>query len=355
MKIIQRPLSVLIACALLCMNCSNGAKAVVETSKKPLNIILMIGDGMGLAQISAASFINGGLTLDLFTVIGLVSTSSSDDYITDSAAGATAYSAGVKTYNGAIGLGPDSLSRQTILEMAEAHGLSTGLVATCSMTHATPGSFFAHQKSRNMDKEIANDFYKQHIDVMIGGGKPYFDTNLLKQNGYTVATGSEINWAAEYNQYVYFFNDSIHPPKVNEGRGDFLLKGTQKALQTLSKNKKGFFLMVEGSQIDWGGHDTDFNYTVSETIDFDKAVKAAYEFAKKDGNTLVIVTADHETGGLSLTEGSLKNRTIKASYANTHHSGIRVPVYAYGPGAENFAGTMENIHIFDLMKTLYGF
>lgn len=238
--------------------------------------------------------------------------------------------------------------------MAEGKGLSTGLVTTCSITHATPAAFFAHQKNREMHKEIANDIYKQNIDVIIGGGKPYFDLLKLEQLGYKTATGSAINWDANYSQYFYFFNDSIHPPSMANGRSDFLIKGTNAAIRTLSQNKQGFFLMVEGSQIDWGGHVNDFKYTVEETIDFDKAIQAAVEFAKKDGNTLVIVTADHETGGLALNAGSLKNKTITPAHTTGHHTGIRVPIFAYGPGAEQFAGTMENTKVFSEMKLLMG-
>jgi alkaline phosphatase len=354
MKFLKQPISLLMFVCILFINCRSGAKVIHETAKKPLNIILMIGDGMGLSQISAASFINGGLALDLFTIIGLVRTSSGDDYITDSAAGATAYSCGIKSYNGAIGVGMDSLPVKTILEMAEEKGLSTGLVATCSITHATPAAFFAHQKSRTMDIEIANDLYHQNVDVVIGGGKPYFDLSKLQQAGYTVSTGNAIDWDASYPKYFYFFNDSIHPPSMSGGRGDFLIKGTHNAIKSLHRNKKGFFLMVEGSQIDWGGHDNDFNYTVEETVDFDKSVKAAYEFAKKDGNTLVIVTADHETGGLALNGGSLKDKTIVPAYTTGHHTGIMVPIYAYGPGAESFGVTMENTEVFTLMKGLLG-
>ncbi len=355
MKSLKQSISTFLVLSILFLNCNSKAKVKDEKVKKPLNIILLIGDGMGLAQISAASFINSGLCLDLFKIIGLIKTSSGDDYITDSAAGATAYSAGAKTNNGAIGVGMDSLPIKTILEMAEEHQLSTGLVTTCSMTHATPASFFAHQINRNMDKEIANDLYTKNIDVLIGGGKPFFDMVKLQKLGYQTATGNAINWEANYSQYFYFFNDSIHPPRLANGRGDFLLKGTNSAIKTLSQNKKGFFLMVEGSQIDWGGHNNDFNYTVQETIDFDKAIKVAYEFAKKDGNTLVIITADHETGGLALNHGSLKNKTIEPAYTTGHHTGIRVPIFAFGPGAEYFSGTMENTKVFDNMKMLLGF
>ncbi len=356
MKFTRKPISLIIIYSLLLLNCSSGVKAFDRKIVKPLNIILLIGDGMGLAQISAAShYAAGGLCLDLFTIIGLIKTASGDDYITDSAAGATAYSAGVHTYNGAIGVGMDSLPVQTILEMAEAHALSTGLVATCSITHATPASYFAHQKSRSMDLEIANDIYNQNIDVVIGGGKPYFDIERLQKLGYHVATGNAIDWKMDYPQYFYFYNDSIHPPKWSDGRGDFLVNATNRAIKTLNQNKKGFFLMVEGSQIDWGGHNNDFNYTVQETLDFDKAVRAAYEFAKKDGNTLVLVTADHETGGLALNGGSLKDHTIQPAYTTGHHTGIMVPIYAYGPGSELFAGTMENIRVFEHLCGLLGF
>lgn len=355
MKYFKKSLALVLSICLLFINCKSGAKVVGDTLKKPLNIILLIGDGMGLAQISAASFINGGLTLDLFTTIGLINTSSADNYITDSAAGATAYSAGQKTYNGAIGVGTDSMALTTILELAEKNNLATGLVATCSITHATPGSFFAHQPNRTMDKAIANDFYGKGIDVAIGGGKPYFDMEKLKADGYTIATGPNFNWQTNASKYFYFYDDSVHLPSVAQGRGDFLLNATNKAIGTLKNNKKGFFLMVEGSQIDWGGHDNNFDYTVQETIDFDKAVKAALDFAKADGNTLVIITADHETGGLALNKGSLKNRTIEHSYATGSHSGIMVPIYAYGPGSHLFAGTMQNTKVFDHMKFLFGF
>ncbi len=348
----SKQVSIFMVIVLLFSNCHQGAKVIATKVEQPLNIILLIGDGMGLAQISAASFIAGGLSLELFTELGLLKTSSGNDYITDSAAGATAYSTGEKTYNGAIGVGMDTISRQTILELAEQHGLSTGLISTCSVTHATPGSFYAHQKHREMHHEIAADFYGKGIDFMAGTGKPYFSIERLMADGYGIATGP--NQKLDSKKQFWFYNDSIHPPKAAE-RGNWLADMTAKGIAHLSQNKKGFFMMVEGSQIDWGGHDTDFNYTVTELIDFDKAVKVAYDFAKTHGNTLVIVTADHETGGLSLDAGDLKKKTIRHHYASTHHSGIMVPVYAYGPGASMLRGTHENTEVFRCMKLLFGY
>lgn len=338
---------------LMLVNCGNGVKVVAKTAKKPLNIILMIGDGMGLAQISAASFIFGGLTLDELTDLGFLRTSSGNDYITDSAAGATAYSTGEKSYNGAIGVGMDSVARVTILELAEKQGLSSGLIATCSITHATPGSFFGHQLDREMHRQIAEDFYGKGIDFAAGSGKPYFDLGKLEKDGYYIHTGKSVPQYDKSKKQFWFYNDSIDAPKAIE-RGTWLSEVTKEGIAHLSGNKKGFFLMVEGSQIDWGGHDTDFNYTISELKDFDLAVRVAIDFAKKDGNTLVIITADHETGGLSLEGGTLNPRSIKAHYASTHHSGIMVPIYAFGPGAEFFRGTQENTEVFRHMRALLG-
>ena len=338
---------------LLCIlnwNCQ-APKAIVQVNQKPLNIILLIGDGMGLAQISAASFTNGGLFIDLFKIIGLIQTSSSDDYITDSAAGATAYSTGCSTYNGAIGVGPDSLKRITIIEQAEQKGLSTGLIATCSITHATPAAFYAHQINREMHSAIASDIYAQNIDFIAGSGKPYFDLNQLNKAQYALHTGTQTPTVKPGEKLCWFYNDSINMPKAPQ-RGPWLQQATTLALQQLSSNAKGFFLMVEGSQIDWGGHNKDFNYTNTELKDFDLAVGAALDYAKSHGNTLVIVTADHETGGLSLNHGDLKNKTLETHYASGHHSGIMVPIYAYGPGAEQFMGTYKNTEVHTKIKTL---
>lgn len=347
-------LSFLMAICLLFTNCYAGSRIVAAKAEKPLNIILLIGDGMGLAQISAAAFINGGLSLEQFTDLGLSKTSSSNDYITDSAAGATALSTGEKTYNGAVGVGPDSLARQTILELAEQNGLSTGLISTCSITHATPASFYAHRKDREMHSAIASDLYGKGIDFIAGTGKPYFDVQKLMQDAYRVYTGNEPQIQKTGGKNIWFLGDSIHPPRASE-RGDFLARATELALDQLSANPKGFFLMVEGSQIDWGGHNNDFKHVVEELIDFDRAVSKAYAFASKHGNTLVVVTADHETGGLSLDAGNLKDKTIEGHFSSTHHSGIMVPVFAYGPGSDKFRGSFENTAVFVRMKQLFGF
>ena len=318
---------------------------------------------MGLAQISSGMVYRGGdLNLGRFKRVGFSKTQSSDDFITDSAAGATAFSIGQKTFNGAIGV--DSLKRPqtTILETAESYGLSTGLVVTCAITHATPAAFIAHQPSRKMDLEIAYDYTKTDVDVVIGGGQRYFynrsdGMNLmdtLKNKGYVVLD-SNMDFSNFASGKFYAFTDYFHPPSMREGRGDLSERASLKAIEILKQNKKGFFLMIEGSQIDWGGHANNTEFIATEMVDFDITVGKVLDWAEKDGNTLVVVTADHETGGFALNGGSIKNKTVKGSFTTGGHTGIMVPVFAYGPGADEFTGIYENTEIYHKMFKLFGF
>lgn len=334
-----------------------------QKNLRPVNIILMIGDGMGLAQIQAGLTANSGrLNLLQFKHIGFSRTQSASDYITDSGAGATAMSTGHKTYNGAIGVTKDSFPAKTILEYAEENGLSTGLVSTSSITHATPAAFIAHNRSRDNYEAIAVDFLKKDIDVFIGGGKDNFAFRKDKKDLITELRKKDYQ--------VLFSIDSIrqvtkgklagltapdHNVPFIEGRGDMLPVSTETALNILSNNQKGFFLMVEGSQIDFGGHFNNTEFVAAEMIDFDKAIGIALDFAKKNRNTLVIVTADHETGGMAITSGSFTKGEVSALFATTNHTGIMVPVFAYGPGAEILQGIQENTEIFVKMMQLYGF
>jgi alkaline phosphatase len=335
------------------------AQDTVETR----NVILFIGDGMGLSQIYAAYTVNkGNLNMMKFPYTGFSMTSSASDYITDSGAGATAISCGKKTYNGAIGMDNDSIPCKTILEYAEENGLSTGLIATCAITHATPASFIAHQKSREWYENIALDFLKTDIDVFIGGGAQDFcgrsDSadliSRLKKKGYDIFLyPSSIH--LENSGKAAVFTAPVHDPKISEGRGNMLPDATEEAIALLSRNKKGFFLMVEGSQIDWGGHDNDISYVVDETIDMDNAIGKALAFAERDGHTLVVVTADHETGGLSILNGDMEAGTVEVAFSTTSHTGIMVPVFAFGPEAENFSGVYENTAIFFKLMHFFNF
>jgi alkaline phosphatase len=341
---------------LLCL-VSTTLTSVAQKPKKARNVVLMIGDGMGVAQIYAGLTANhGSLNLERCTTVGFHKNYASDNYVTDSAAGATAFACGQKTYNGAIGVDAQGKPIPTILERAEQNGLATGLVATCSITHATPASFISHQPSRSLDENIALDFLKTDIDVFIGGGRTFFGArtdgkNLmdsLKARNYTVANSIAEVAQVTRGKLAAFLADE-QQPKFSAGRGDELVKSTDKALQLLAGNKKGLFLMIEGSQIDWGGHGNDTQYIIDEMIDFDKAIGTVLDFAKRDGNTLVIITADHETGGFSVNGGDLKTGRVDGKFTTGSHTGVMIPVFAYGPGAEQFAGIYENTEIFHKM------
>jgi len=333
---------------------------VQPTSKKqPKNIILMIGDGMGLAHVYSAMTANGGhLFLENFKNIGFSKTYSSDNYITDSAAGGTALSSGIKTYNGAIGVDPDKKPVTNIREMAEKKGLKTGLVSTSAITHATPASFIAHASSRSSYEDIAADFLKTNIDVFIGGGIKNFEDrkdgkNLskeLKDKGYQVLYNIEDIQKIKSGKLAGFTAQEHDAPMPE--RGEILVPATQTAINLLSQGNKGFFLMIEGSEIDFLAHENKTPGVVLETLDFDRAIGAALKFAASNGETLIIVTADHETGGMTLNGGDYKTGKVIGKFTSGGHTGIAVPVYAFGPGAEQFTGFMENTDIAKKMMKL---
>ncbi|MEM1318656.1 MAG: alkaline phosphatase [Bacteroidota bacterium] len=336
-------------------------------SNQPKNIILMVGDGMGLTQITAGMYTNGNqLQLERCPIVGLHKSYSSDNLVTDSAAGATAFACGIKTYNGAIGVDPDTLSHRTILEEAEEQGMATGLVATSTIVHATPASFIAHQKSRKMYEAIAADFMNTEIDYFVGGGKKYFDrretddrnlyeellakqyvvTDYFKEDFKNIQLNPQSNFA-------YFTADG-DPLRVVQGR-DYLQAASIRGANFLDKrSREGFFLMIEGSQIDWGGHANKSDYIVSEMLDFDKAIGDILDFAEKDGETLVIITADHETGGYAIQYGSRMD-SLSTAFTSDYHTAVMIPVFAYGPGAEQFSGIYENTAIYDKMRRALGF
>lgn len=343
-----------------------------QQAAKPKNIILLIGDGMGAAQVSTAFFFQEETPNFIrFPYTGLVLTSAGNAKITDSAAGATAYASGVNTYNGAIGVTLDSVEVPTIVEQVSAKGYSTGVIATSSITHATPAAFYAHTLSRNQHEDIAKHLANSSIDFFAGGGQDFFMKrkdgvnyiDKLEENGFTVNTESlQVNGSLSVNNKYGFLLANDGMPRMLDGRGDFLPRATRMAINHLSQNEDGFFLMVEGSQIDWGGHANDSEYIVTEVLDFDKAVGEALDFAEQNGNTLVIVTADHETGGYSLSSKTIRGfgGTKKSDYdqldptfSTGGHSATMIPSFAFGPGAESFSGIYRNTQIyFKMMESL---
>jgi alkaline phosphatase len=331
------------------------------SQSKP-NVILLIGDGMGLSQISAAMYEQDeALQMERFTKIGFIKTHSSKEKVTDSAAGATAFSIGEKTYNGAIGVDARKKAKETILEYLEKNGYNTALVSTSSITHATPASFYAHVESRKMENEIAEFMPSSGVDFFAGGGREFFTGRedgkdvlaMLQEAGYRVSTHEEDVIQADQPdmKYGYLHADDGMPSMLN-GRGDFLLNASRAGLNYLAAKDAPFFMMIEGSQIDWGGHANDIEYILTELYDFDEVIGWVLDFAENMGNTLVVVTADHETGGLALT-GTEDYKDIIYKFNTGGHSATLIPVFAKGVGEDLFQGIYDNTDIYHkLMEVL---
>ncbi|MBT2215598.1 alkaline phosphatase [Virgibacillus dakarensis] len=409
------------------------------------NVILLVGDGMGQNQVSAAAYYKGSgygaedLIVDQFTNVGYARTFSHDNTVTDSAAAATAFSSTHKTDNGVLGKAPkneehheneEHFNVDTVLESAEESGMSTGLVSTARITHATPAAFASHIGNRDEENNIAEQMLLNHdIEVLLGGGKRHFlpkdeggkredGKNLLnaaKEKGYKLIENKKELENADADKLLGLFNESHMSYELDRDlTGEPSLQSmTGKALNVLKDDKDGFFLMVEGGRIDHAGHANWPATNIQETLAFDKAVQEALEFAKKDKNTIVIVTADHETGGMSIGADGVygfnkevvqnvkrtpeyissqfnkeqsniaeimaeytgikdlkkeEEQLIKTDedaagaiakiiseraligWTTTGHTGVNVPVYAYGPLSERLTGTIDNTKIAELIS-----
>lgn len=332
---------------------------------------------MGLGQVALARITavgpDGKLHMEQLPVVGLMRTHCANEIVTDSAAAGTAIASGAKTDNGMVGQTPDGRDVMTILEAAKCKGMLTGLVVTSTISHATPAVFGAHVRLRDMQSEIAEQLVANKVNVMLGGGREYFlpksdsnskradQLNLVKEakaSGYCyIETAKELEEAHGPYLLGLFQYDALttKPPEPS------LAELTEKAIEVLSKKhsglsekNSGFFLMVEGSQIDLACHANDANNAVRQTLLFDKAVNVAVDFAMKDKQTLVVVTADHETGGLVTNDGNMDGTHLELSWSTKHHSSLPVPVYAFGPASEMFAGVYDNTEIAKRMAKILG-
>ncbi len=322
---------------------------------RPTRVILFIGDGVGVSYWTAALFAADQLSVQQFPVVGLVDTRSTSSKVTDSAASATAYATGVATYNGAIAMGPDSQPRPTLLELAETRGMATGLIATSSLTHATPASFAAHVTNRSMEDDIAEQIARQDIDVLMGGGRVFFEDALHKgSSDMVIPMLARYTYVEDVYQLAALDTDTVRtllglfaetqmPPATV--RLPELWEMTMAALAVLDKNPRGFFLMVEGSQPDWQAHgNAKLEGVTAEVLDLDYAIGVALEYQERHPETLIVVASDHETGGLALQlDERQRNRRdrrseVIARYTTDDHTAQMVPLFARGPGAEKFGG-----------------
>jgi alkaline phosphatase len=323
------------------------------TTKKVKNVILLIGDGMGLAQIQAGLTANHGqLNMLQCRSTGLSQTRAANTDNTDSAAGATAMACGVKTNNRYIGVDAQGKPLVNLPDTLANYGIKSGIISCGDITDATPAAFYAHELERTSSQAIATDLLQSHVDILIGSNQKSFFNNTdsaltakLKKSNFTIDTTLADLTMNKGSKHLVLLKETDTRP-VMAGRGDMLRKSLKQTLEALSTNKQGFFIMAEGAQIDHGGHANNLPYLITELHDFDKTVAEALKFADKDGETLVVITADHETGGLTLLDASTAQGMVLGNFSTNDHTSINVPVMAYGPGSQNFMGTYQNTEIY---------
>ena len=352
----MRKLSIFSLSALLLLGVVISCQTKKEEPQEPakaLNVIYFIGDGTALPQVYAGMLATRQeMVFPKFPYIGVVDTHSSSNDITDSAAGGTALCSDHKTKNAMVGMNPDTIPVKTLLEVFHEQGKETGLVVTSYITHATPACFYAKVPHRRQYEDIAMQLAEaDNINLAIGGGRKHFNQRkdsidliqrMENELGWKVYdTLADIDVTCK--KYAVLANDD-HMPKAAD-RGDFLPRAVKTALKTLDSAENGFFLMVEGSQIDFACHANDSAWMVDEVVDFSYAIQVALDYAEEHGNTLVVVTADHETGGLTMPDKQGKYTNVSFCYSTGSHTCLPVMVYAYGPGAEQFTGWMQNTAI----------
>lgn len=335
------------------------------------SLIFLIGDGMGLAQVSMLQLERGdSLTaFDRAQGVALIRTRSANSRVTDSAAAGTALSSAVKTGNGHVGVDLEEHSLHSMMERAHEAGMPTGIAVSCSLQHATPASFYAHVPDRNDMRAITRDLLASDIDVLFGGGRQWLEERdsagcsgleTLRRRGYVVTDGIAGTDTVTRGRVACLAAEE-HPAAAPE-RGDFLLRATCKALEVLGNDAgacgKGFLLMVEGSQIDWACHERDVDHLKAEMRDFDRVVAAAMDYADRTPGVLVVVAADHETGGFSIPseekDFTKAHSDVRYDFSTGNHSATMVPVYLYGAGAGRIGGVMENSELSRRLMELLG-
>ena len=358
-------------------------KSLAAVERKAKSIILLIGDGMSASQVSSYRLLKGGpnarLAVDKFPISGIVLTHSEDAIVTDSASSATAYSTGIKTNNTFLGLDKDKNVLKNLTEKIHGYGFVSSLIATSEVTHATPAAFAAHIDLRWKTDEISAQMMDSNVVTILGGGRHFF---LTEEMGGKREDGRDLLQEVENSHVLLTHKDQLNDfDQTTSGKvvGLFadehlrdlekpenhstepslseMLNFAIKRSETFMDNGcKGSFIMVEGSQVDWAGHSNDINYLKREMQDLEEAVELAVDYANKNQDTLVIVTADHETGGLLIEPASPADYTgneVKFSFNTAigrgSHTGVPVPVYAYGPGSENFTGTLDNTDVYRAM------
>ncbi|MFX1507080.1 MAG: alkaline phosphatase [Promethearchaeota archaeon] len=350
-----------------------------HTDSNGLSVILMIGDGMGFEHVKLAQWVemgvNGTLSMQELPIQAEVQTRNIENIVTDSAASGTAIATGYKTYNGILSLTLAEVELPSILELSQDLYKSTGIVTTTEVTDATPAAFYSHVLNRGYDTQIVNQLATSNVNVVMGGGrnKLMSKIQILEDQGYAIINNRSELHSVTGEKVIGLFADNALPYEQDRDRSTTpsLAEMTNKSLELLSQDPDGFFLMVEGGQIDWGSHANNEVNTVLEIIEFDKAVKTGIDYVNTHDNIILIVTADHETGGLALSSESLtqplpsehytedfneelrinRTREIALSWSSGVHTNAHVPLYALGDSLSSISNTtLDNTQIYAVMK-----
>lgn len=327
----------------------------LDTSAPIKNIIVMIGDGMGENHIKAAEIQKGDkLNMESMKYQGYVTTSSLSG-VTDSAAAATAISCGVKTTNGKIGVDENNNEVENLFEFAKKNNMKTGFAVTEFLPHATPAAFSSHAESRNSYREILNQQIDNQINVMLGSGQKFYGSKTgerMKKNNYTyVSDLDEMNAFNKDTNLIGLFKYEV----ILAGYHPSLAQMTNKALELLT-NENGFCMLVEGSDIDTRASIPNMEAMLREMNAFDNAVDIVLQYAEKNPGTLVIITADHETGGLEFPEGTKAEDLNNDMFTSGgEHTDANVRIFADGAQADKFLTSeiIDNTDIAKQIRALY--
>ena len=334
----------------------DGQALPAAVADAPRNLILVVGDGMGVSMASATSALihgpDGGFSFERAPVTGYVKTHAANDLVTDSAASATAMASGFKTNKKMISTLPDGRTVKTLFEAAREAGLATGVVTTSGLMDATPSAFTAHDLHRDHYEAILTDQLLSGTDVMIGASWGLLDElddnpDLAEALTSAEARGvmlvrDETQLAAAQAPFVALFPPRERSPDAG---GPALEVSVRKALEQLASDDGGFVLVVESEETDELGHDNNAQRVVEATKELDEAIKRILDFAEQRGDTLVLVTADHDTGAMSIVKGRVGDGHAKIRWASDTHTGAWVPLFAFGPGARHFGGVLDNTEI----------
>lgn len=341
----MKPLNLFIITLLAATLISCEKKEASAVSDKVQNVILIIGDGMGLTQ---ACTLDDAGNFERADNVCLAKTYSASNKVTDSAAGGTALACGIKTNNGMLGMTPLRIPVPSVMSrLKDERGISTGVVVSCELWHATPAAFYAHCDDRKKSAEITSDLYASTLDVAIGGAGKTVMADSMAARGFEVCGSIDELKDCEGQRVAGLLAPNYLSPAPE--RGDTMSMAVAEALRLLERNPAGFMLMIEGSQIDWAGHNNEADHLKAEVADLNKIIGECFDYADDNPGTLVIITADHETGGLALL-----GEDKQVTFTTGSHTGIHVPVYLYGSAADGINGIIENTEvasfIYEVMK-----